>query len=184
MVRRFVMGAVAVVMFGASAQVAQGQLPIRFGIAGGVSAPAGDIADVTNTGFNVTLFTELKPMLLPFGIRVEGAWNQFGFDKDKTGPIDGNARILSLTANGIVDIPSSTLLKFYGIGGVGLYRARSAADVGGGTFEVESANKFGFNVGGGLKLPLPLFQPFVEVRYHKVTDSNASFVPVTFGIKF
>ncbi len=182
--RRLVLAASVLAMMG-TAQVTHAQLPIRFGIAGGVSAPAGDLSKVTNSGFNATLLMELRPPLLPVGFRVEGAWNQFGFDKSKTGPIDKNARALSLNANGIVNIPSPTLLKFYAIGGIGMYKIRTASTLGGATYTQVSDNKFGYNIGAGLRLPFPAFEPFLEVRYHQVVDSDGfTFVPVTFGIKF
>ncbi len=160
------------------------QLPLKFGIAAGVSAPAGDMSKITNTGYNITLLTETKFPVIPFALRFEGALNQFGFDKDKVA-LDGNARSLSLNANGIFDVPVSTLLKFYAIGGVGVYRLRAATDVGGGSFNTTSENKFGFNVGGGIRLPLVGFEAFLEARYHNAIDTNGfTFVPVTFGVKF
>jgi opacity protein-like surface antigen len=46
-------------------------------------------------------------------------------------------------------------------------------------------NHFGFNVGGGIKIPLSSsFETFVEARYNRVTvdNGNLSFIPVTVGI--
>jgi len=69
----------------------------------------------------------------------------------------------------------------YAIGGAGLYRTN--VDITGGGSAGE--NHFGFNVGGGVKIPLSSsFETFVEARYNRVTvnGGNLAFVPVTVGI--
>ncbi|MGH9424073.1 MAG: hypothetical protein ACRD3J_29135 [Thermoanaerobaculia bacterium] len=50
-------------------------------------------------------------------------------------------------------------------------------------------NDFGFNIGGGVKIPLSSsFETFVEARYNRVNNVGGpnggpvSFVPVTVGI--
>lgn len=163
---------------------AHAQLPFRLGIAAGVSAPAGDLSKVTNSGYNVTLLTETKPPLLPVAFRLEGALNHFAFDGDKVVGVSGGARSLSLNANAILDLPSGLLLQFYGIGGVGVHRITNVVESTTGSFEKESSNKVGFNAGGGVRLPLPGFAGFLEVRYHHVNGANGfNFVPITFGIR-
>ena len=48
------------------------------------------------------------------------------------------------------------------------------------------ANHFGWNVGGGITMPLSGFDTFIEARYNQVQGNPGSlkFVPVTFGVMF
>jgi opacity protein-like surface antigen len=68
---------------------------------------------------------------------------------------------------------------------VGLYRPNVAYN---GVNSQGAQNRFGFNIGGGVKIPLTSsFETFVEARYNRVTVDNGqslSFVPVTVGIMF
>jgi opacity protein-like surface antigen len=71
----------------------------------------------------------------------------------------------------------------YAIGGAGLYRPNSDFAGGGST---QSENHFGWNVGGGVKIPLSGFKTFIEARYNRVNinGGSLSFVPLTFGVMF
>jgi opacity protein-like surface antigen len=70
----------------------------------------------------------------------------------------------------------------YLIGGAGLYASTvqptGAANV--------TSNNFGWNAGAGVKLPMSVFNAFVEARYNRIkaTGGSLSFVPVTVGIMF
>jgi opacity protein-like surface antigen len=74
-------------------------------------------------------------------------------------------------------------LSPYAIGGAGLYRTSIAVNGGGNAAE----NHFGFNIGGGIKIPLSTsFETFVEARYNRVSINGGSFsfIPVTVGVMF
>jgi hypothetical protein len=53
-----------------------------------------------------------------------------------------------------------------------------------------SLNKFGWNGGAGLELGTPLWtraKIFAEARYHRMllgNDRRATFIPVTFGVRW
>jgi hypothetical protein len=67
------------------------------------------------------------------------------------------------------------------IGGGSLYRPGASSRFG----TTAAENHFGFNVGGGVKLPLSSsFETFVEARYNHVSvnGGSLSFIPVTVGI--
>jgi hypothetical protein len=147
--------------------------PFQFGVAAGAALPMSDLSDFFNTGFNGTVTVGLNPALIPLGIRVDGAFNQFGL---KGG--GDNARISSLTGNLVYSIPS-TGVSPYLIGGAGVYHLSSS---GGGATE----NDFGWNIGGGIKMPLSGFDTFIEARYNQVQtqDISTKFIPITFGIMF
>jgi opacity protein-like surface antigen len=146
--------------------------PFQIGASGGIAFPSGDLGDVANTGYNVTLAVGYKPMLTPIGVRVEAAYNEFGseagFEK---------INVPAFTGNLVYGLPGVSFSPYI-IGGAGLYTPNTALDGG-------RENKFGFNVGGGIKIPLSSsFETFVEARYHKVSvdNGNFSFIPVTVGI--
>jgi len=154
------------------------QNPVQLGIAGGVSLPTSDLSDITNTGFNGTVTVGMTPAMIPLGIRIDGAFNQFDL-KDALG--DGSVRFISVTGNLVYKIPGA-MVSPYLIGGAGWYNAK--LDVTG--LGNDSENKFGWNVGGGISMPLSGFSTFIEARYNYVmTDDPAlKFVPITFGIMF
>jgi opacity protein-like surface antigen len=156
---------------------AQGYNPFQIGASAGVAFPTGDLGNVANTGYDVTVMVGYKPQFTPIAFRAEAAYNQFGSQT-----FNGNVNIPAFTGNLVFDVPMGTLTP-YVIGGAGLYRTSIALN-GGGT---ASENDFGFNIGGGLKIPLSSsFETFVEARYNRVTITNGSFsfIPVTFGVLF
>lgn len=149
--------------------------PFQIGASAGIAFPTGDLGNTANTGYNVTLMGGYKPVFLPVGIRVEAAYNQFGLEG-----VDGNVNIPAFTGNLVYELPGVSFTP-YAIGGAGLYRINVDIDGAGSAGE----NHFGFNIGGGVKIPLSTsFDTFVEARYNHVTvdNGNRSFIPITVGI--
>jgi opacity protein-like surface antigen len=172
---------IAVLGLAATAPVAHGQgyNPFQIGASGGIAFPTGDLGTGTNTGYNIGVIVGYKPQLLPIAVRAEAAYNQFGFSGG-----GGSINIPSFTGNLVYEMPLGMSFTPYAIGGAGLYRL-SAGFNGGGTTQAQ--NDFGWNIGGGIKIPLSTsFETFIEARYNRVSTSGnpASFVPVTFGILF
>jgi opacity protein-like surface antigen len=159
---------------------AQGYNPFQIGASGGIAFPLSDLGDITNTGYNIAFAVGYKPQYTPIGVRAEAAYNQFGLN-DGSG---GNVNIPAFTGNLVYELPMGGLSP-YAIGGVGLYRPNVAYN---GVNSQGAQNRFGFNIGGGVKIPLTSsFETFVEARYNRVTVDNGqslSFVPVTVGIMF
>lgn len=156
---------------------AQGYNPFQIGASAGVAIPTSDLGNTTDLGYNVTFALGFKPQFTPVGVRAEAAYNQFGI---KNG--GGNVNIPAFTGNIVLGLPIA-MFSPYAIGGAGLYRTN--VDLNG--VGTGGENHFGFNVGGGVKIPFtPSFETFVEARYHRVTldNGNMSFVPITFGILF
>jgi opacity protein-like surface antigen len=175
--------AAAIVTSSPTAQ-AQGFNPFSIGASGGIAFPTGDLGTATNTGYNIAVSVGLKSQFSPIGVRAEAAYNQFGFKNNVIGA-NGSINIPAFTGNLVLGLPIA-MFSPYAIGGVGLYRP-SASVNGGGTSNAE--NDFGFNVGGGIRIPLSTsFETFVEARYHRVNASggggNYTFVPVTVGVMF
>lgn len=177
---RFIASAVGAMML-ASAAVAQnttGGSGVQFGVGGGLAMPMGNLGDFTGTGFDVHGMLGFNPAALPFGLRVDVGYNQFGF-KDEFG--DGNFKIISGTANALLKIPATSISP-YVIGGLGIFNAKAdAPDV-----ENESETKFGFQLGGGLQFNLSGMATHLEAKYVNVMTEgeSASYIPITFGIMF
>jgi opacity protein-like surface antigen len=154
---------------------AQSSNPFQIGGAAGIAFPTSDLGNATNTGYNVTLAVGYSPAASPIGLRFEAAYNEFGFQGG-----GGNISIPAFTANAVFALPASGFTP-YVIGGGGLYRPGASSTFG----NTSAENHFGFNAGGGVKLPLsPSFETFVEARYNRVSinGGSLSFIPVTVGI--
>jgi hypothetical protein len=157
---------------------ARAQNPVQLGIAAGAALPTSDLSDVASVGFNGTVTVGITSALLPLGVRIDGAYNQFAI-KDDVG--DGNISFTSVTGNLVYKIPGATISPYL-IGGAGWYRAKvDLTGLGNG-----SEDKLGWNLGGGITMPLSGFSTFIEARFNQVqTDDVAlKFIPITFGILF
>ena len=179
--KKIILSTIAVAGIAAAVPVAQAQgyNPFQIGAAGGVAFPTGDLGNATNTGYNIAVILGYKPQLMPLAVRAEAAYNQFGFQGG-----GGNINIPSFTGNLAYELPLGMSFTPYAIGGVGLYRP-SASINGGGTSNAE--NDFGWNIGGGVKIPFSSsFETFIEARFNSVNSNGAtlSFIPVTVGILF
>jgi hypothetical protein len=180
-VNKTILSMIAVAGIAAAAPVAQGQgyNPFQIGASGGIAFPTGDLGTGTNTGYNIAVVVGYKPQGSPLSVRGEAAYNQFGFSGG-----GGSINIPSFTGNLVYELPLGMSFTPYAIGGAGLYRV-SAGFNGGATTQAE--NDFGWNIGGGIKIPLSTsFDTFVEARYNSVNANGgtASFIPITFGILF
>jgi hypothetical protein len=162
---------VALISFEARGQTST----VHFGVAAGAAVPVSGLRDFLNTGFNGTVVLGLNPALIPLGVRVDGAYNQFSF---KSGLGGGNLHITSVTGNLVYKIPGASFSP-YAIGGAGWYNSGAS---GGGT----SSNDFGWNIGGGISMALSGFDTFLEARFNQIQTqgSPARFVPITFGVMF
>jgi hypothetical protein len=174
--------AASLLLVGASTADAQFASPIRFNVNAGASLPVGTLSDDivdggggAELGFHVGAGLELRPPLMPVGLRFDGAYDRLGIQD-----FDAAWSIWSLTANAVVSPMASPL---YFIGGIGFYGSDITGDDAG---DVDSETDFGFNLGAGLSLPLTGFSAFIEGRWHNVNTEgdNLQFIPITFGIRF
>lgn len=151
--------------------------PVQFGIAGGAALPTSDLSDGASTGYNITGSIALNPQAWPLGFRIDGAYNRFGLK----GGASGDIHFSSVTGNAVYKIPAASVSPYL-IGGAGWYNA--AVNLTG--FGSGSDNHLGWNVGGGLSMPLSGFDTFIEARYNQVQGNGGSlkFIPVTFGVMF
>lgn len=158
--------------------------PFSLGISGGASIPTGDLSDGVNTGYNLGGHIGLGVPSLPISFRGDVDYNNF----DAKGSTDGKAHIWSFTANAVYAIPTMTGVSPYVIGGIGGFKPSVTENTPGGTsVSVSGDTKFGFDLGGGLTIPLSGFNAFVEARYNHFSNDgggSTSYIPITFGVMF
>jgi len=86
---------------------ARAQNPVQLGIAGGLALPTSDLSDIADMGFNGTVTVGMTPALIPLGIRIDGAINQFAI-KDNLGDglLAGHALAPGLIVHGLGEAPA------------------------------------------------------------------------------
>jgi len=168
------MTTLAFILMAASIGV-QAQTPARFGIAAGATAPVSSYGNDKNVGYHIGLLVDVRLPPTPFGVRFDGAFHEMRYSGNST-----KAQVFMATANGMLKLPTGTVLLPYLIGGVGVYNSRRTL-----LFNTRSSTDPGANFGGGLRFELSDVTAFVEARYHTVTgDAAVRMVPITVGVLF
>ncbi|MEP7065025.1 MAG: outer membrane beta-barrel protein [Gemmatimonadota bacterium] len=165
--------------------------PVQFGVLGGVSFPTSGFKDLVKTGWHAGALVNLGFANLPVGLRIDGQWHQFGLKPEVFGSAASGEHLRDLhgTADAVFNVGSGKAVKFYLLGGVGVYNFKTSGT------GASSATKFGLNGGGGFKFNVGSLSPFVEARYHYVflkgndfsnNSSNPKFqmVPISVGLTF
>lgn len=180
----------SLVMCGVVAAVAAGrasaQMPVSFGVGGGVTIPTGSSSDDLKTGWHGTALVRFKPAASPVGFQIDGMYQRLGFTDETEAAIgEGKAQIINGTANVVFSFPVSEETRFrpYLIGGVGLYNTKFKLDSG---IDTESDTDFGINAGAGFDVGFGGGTFFVEGRFHNVftEGSDFKFIPITVGLRF
>lgn len=158
----------------ASSAPAAAQINVSLG--GGPSFPVGDLGDVADMGFNGLIGAEVVVPMVPFGVRIDGMINQFGF----TDVEDVDLRVLSGTVNAMLRIPMVAASPYL-IGGIGVYNS-DMGDVG--DLDIPSETDLGANIGIGVRFGLSGLAVFGEARMHNIFTDGESirFIPVTLGL--
>ena len=143
--------------------------------AAGATMPIGSTGDGVDAGYHATIGVGIKPPLAPIGGRLEGMFNENAFK----GASDAKMRMMAVIANGTF----AAAPQAYIIGGLGMYNSKCAGSCG---LLTASNTDFGFNIGGGLNIPLTGLGVFVEARLHIINTETEStkLLPITVGIKF
>ena len=172
---------------------ASGGRPFKLGGALGATIPLGDFADGADLGFHLGGLIEYKPKSMPVNLRGEITYHRNGLKSDYFADndpifndIDGHFSMWNFIGNAVVPFGNAaSTARPYAIGGLGLYHMTASAEFGGVDIS-DSDTKFGINLGGGFTFNLSGFETFVEMRFHSVftDESNANFIPLSFGFKF
>lgn len=157
--------------------------PITFGVSGGLSLPMGDFGEARNSGYNITGHVYLKPASLA-SVRLRG---DVAYDRWDVDGFDASTRSIAFAANAVYDFPaqSTSIMRPYVLGGLGLFSLKTSATSGGFTNRSGDTN-LGLQVGGGLSFQLSGFSTFAEAKLVNVfTDGQSTrYVPITFGVRF
>jgi opacity protein-like surface antigen len=159
---------------------------VTFGVSGGLAQPMGNLGDFAGTGFQVAGHLGFNPASVPFGLRADVAFTQFGADDDVQviggGEVD-NFRSIGVGLNAIVKVPTQGTVAPYLLGGPSFRRLTVGVSDGD---DPDAENKFGLQVGGGIQFNLSGMSTNLEAKYvHIFTeDESTQFIPITFGINF
>lgn len=156
--------------------------PFSLGLSGGASIPVGDLSDRVNTGYSLNGHVGIAAPTWPISFRGDVGYNSWGAKDNTIDVNDANIHAWSFTGNAVYSVPVQSMVRPYLIGGIGAYKT----GVSSGNTSFNDDTRFGYNLGGGITLPLTGFNTFVEARYNHVNTDGGSFayVPITFGIMF
>jgi opacity protein-like surface antigen len=193
-----VVAVLALATLAATASAAAQQLPrARFGIGAGVTSPrqayhADDLGEGFNTGWQGMAFLEFRESKRPIGVRVDVVIGENPANDALNADIGATAKMRWF--GGDVDLiysfgQVSNGIGVYVLAGGGSYRITYSTKSGGVAAADESENKFGWNAGAGVTLPLSMASVFVEARYFSVKNTfiqggTAPFLAVVAGVRF
>lgn len=116
------------------------------------------------------------------GFRADVSFDKWG------SKVSDNVKLQSLgfVANALFDVSTSSMVKPYLLGGVGMFNTKAEYNLGSTTGTSEGNTDMGVQVGGGLRFQLSGFSTFLEAKYVNVFgDPNSmNFLPITFGVRF
>jgi len=173
--RRFLSAGILSLSCLMAAPVAAIAQSISLNLAGGLALPTGSFGDINDAGYTLAAGLGMGAPAMPLRFRAEVMFDEFNHKS----PISGTSRAAGVTGNAIYDFsvaPGGPLTP-YAIGGIGFYSTRVANGA-------SSDTNLGWNLGGGLRIPLSGFSTYVEARYHSVSSVSVAFLPIVFGISF
>jgi Outer membrane protein beta-barrel domain len=177
------LGLIAAIAAPAALSAQSSDKPISLGVSGGLALPMGDFGEGLSSGFNVTGHVYFKPASLK-SIRLRGDVSFDRFTAD--GNSDFSFRSLGVAGN-VYDFPteSSSMIKPYVLGGLGLYNGKSTVEIGSAEVSGSDTN-LGIQAGAGVAFQLSGFSTFAEARLVNIfSDGNSSrYVPIVFGVRF
>lgn len=162
----------------------EAQHPVSIGVGGGMSLPEGEVSDAVNTGWHALVTAGLGSPMQPLGLRLDVAYNRFGFSDQVETALGGEGHLTasSATLNVTYRLPKATWpISPYLLWGIGAYRTECSLGPG-----CESRIRYGWNYGVGAKLFFLGFTNFIEIRGHRTKSrgGDVHYFPVTFGIMF
>ena len=158
-----------------------------FSLGAGLSVPTGTMGDGSKTGFNLQGAVAHKIGTSPMWMRGEVAFHRFG--SQNLGGADGHQSELGALANIGYSFPTTSKVRPYVLGGLGLYSQKYTVENSGASLSM-SESDIGFNGGLGVSFPMAGRSASLEARYHSVNGGNkfgnqkSTFVPVTMSINF
>jgi len=164
-----------------------------FGANVGYALPMGDFKDAYNGGLTLGasgcyMFTD------KYGLEITAEWSKFPANDDLVsaletisgGSADANFQFLPVTVDFLEYFPMNAPIVPYLKGGLGIYFETAEVEIGG-EKDTRSENDFGFNLGGGAKIPVTKTMAIdAGLRFHNVMTEDKSTQYFTFcaGVGF
>jgi hypothetical protein len=153
------------------------QMPVSFGVGGGLTLPSGDLADATDNGYHGMVTLRAGLPMLPVHLRIDGSYSRLpmaaGFG------IDDISTIGAIAALGYDVVPVGPG-RLYALAGAGHYWSKAEVP------NAERVGDFGWNAGAGVRMNLLAAKMFIEGRYHSVSTEGGkmTMMPITVGLSF
>jgi hypothetical protein len=153
---------------------AQTESSSRFGLNAGIALPMGDFGDAAELGFHLGGHIQM-PLGETLKLRINGDFGYYGLPDG----VDGNWTLLGAMGNIVLPITTSSALKPYVFGGLGMYNYKIDIDGLGSSDDT----KLAFNIGAGYDFGKNFF---TELRFLSIqTDGNAlNTLPIVIGLRF
>jgi hypothetical protein len=188
--------AIGLFLLAGSATVARAQMPgstrpVSLVVSGGMTVPAGDLADLHDSGFHYDASLILNIPGFPVALRPEFSLTRLQLkDPIGTGGGYGSDDVTQMfSAMGNIEVPLAAGL--YAIAGGGILSMSVPGVAPGGSTADESQAKFSFDAGAGYRFKMGGIRGFLEGRIGaasyeagKFGFSKAQYIPVTFGLVF
>jgi hypothetical protein len=168
-----------------------------WGLGGGLTAPRQDLNTTFEPGFNITALLGWDPIGSPFGVRLDGTYDQFS-ERSEFAGLAADPQIFTVNLDGklrfpIYGVETGGRAHLYAVGGgsyftyKNLYWAPEGTECCGGVDQSENDgdwhDKFGWNLGGGFGFGFGPSDIFLEARWMGIGDER-SFVPIILGLTF
>jgi opacity protein-like surface antigen len=169
----------------ATASVAAQQLPhATAGIAAGITSPraayhSDNLGEGFNNGWQGMVFLEFRDSKRPLGVRVDVVIGENPANDAYNADLGATAKMRWF--GGDLDLIYHIGRSFKGVSpyvlaGGGSYRITLSSKSAGIADADQSENKFGWNAGAGVTLPLSMASVFVEARYFSISNINNAFI--------
>ncbi|MES2178842.1 MAG: hypothetical protein V4550_13355 [Gemmatimonadota bacterium] len=141
-----------------------------FGVTGAISIPVGRLSDDHAAGYGAGGLVEYAVSGQPYSLRGEVTLQHFPLKSGRTGDA---SNLLSVGSTIIYRLDQTTTQGFVS-GGIAIYNA------------THEGTRPGFNLGGGVEIPLTGFSAIAEVRLHvMLADAKPIMaIPLTVGVRF
>jgi opacity protein-like surface antigen len=175
----------AVCAAAAGAQAAAAR-PIGIAVSGGANLLQGEFSEVYATGYIIGGHVSFVPPGSPLGFRGDVNYQRNGLKSEFKDEASSNLDVISGFANAVFTVPTTASpVRPYALAGLGVGRIKVSASDDEFSGSV-SQNKVGFQIGGGIDLPLSGIGAFIEAAYQRYSiDGGAvGLIPVRVGIRF
>jgi hypothetical protein len=141
-----------------------------YGVVAGIAIPVGRLADNHSAGYTLGGLIEYAVTGQPYSLRGEATFQRFPL---KSGHDDRDVNLLSVGSTIVYRLQQTSTQTFV-TGGIAIYN---------GTNE---GTRPGFNVGGGVEIPLTGFSAIAETRLHVMLADGRPIIslPLTVGVRF